>query len=132
MAEKAYRPKKSHFSDHDRDLIVAECIADSKLSAVKTVANSNKIQPDIIRSWIKKAGLESHEDEKRDTIVQKCIQGEVSPSKLAEINNCDKRAIKKMIKKAGGTLPGKYAETKKKLDKPKKSKLYLSLFFTHK
>ena len=126
LAEKAYRPK-SHFSDHDRDLIVAECIADSKLSAVKTVANSNKIEPDIIRSWIKKAGLESHEDEKRDTIVQKCIQGEVSPSKLAEINNCDKRAITKMIKKAGGTLPGKYAETKKKLDKYKTSKLYFLL-----
>ena len=127
MAGKDYR-SKSRFSDLDRDLIVAECIADSKLSAVKTVANSNKIQPDIVRSWIKKAGLESHEGEKRDTIVQKCIQGEVSPSKLAEINNCDKRTIRKMIKKAGGTLPGKYAETKKKSleDKRKTSKLYLS------
>ena len=33
-----------------------------------------------------------------------------------------------MIKKAGGILPGKYAETKKKslVDKRKKSKLYLS------
>ena len=127
MAGNAYRTK-SRFSDLDRDLIVAECISDSKLNAVKTVANSNKIHPDIVRSWIKKAGLESHEGEKRDTIVQKCIQGEVSPSKLAEINNCDRRTITKVIKNAGGILPGKYAETKKKslVDKRKKSKLYLS------
>ena len=127
MAGKAYWPK-SHFSELDRDRIVAECIANSKLSAVKTVANSNKIRQDVVRSWIKKAGLESHEIEKKDTIVQKCIQGEVSPPKVAEINNCDKRTVRKMIKTAGGILPGKYAETKKKslLVKSKKSKLYLS------
>ena len=105
LSQLVYRPAKS-FSDLDRSVIVAECTQD--LKNYKSIAKVNNLNPEILKSWMGKAGLKIPSFDKTK-FVKPCVDGEISPTHLSKSKNVSPSTIRYWVKRSGYTLPGKYA-----------------------
>ena len=117
IAKKLYRPK-GHFSDLDKEVIVAECATLYKWNSVNVIAKENNVKPITLKTWVNEGGLQLASDEIKNDIVVQCTMAEVSPLKLAQLNDCHVQTIRRLVKSSGELLPEKYVE---KCIKPKES-----------
>ena len=117
IAKKLYTPK-GHFSDLDKEVIVAECATLYKWNSVNVIAKENNVKPLTLKTWVNEGGLKLASDEIKNDIVVQCTMAEVSPEKLAQLNNCHAQTIRRLVKSSGELLPEKYVE---KCIKPKGS-----------
>ena len=109
IAKKLYRPK-GHFSDLDKEVIVAECATLYKWNSVNVIAKENNVKPITLKTWVNEGGLQLASDEIKNDIVVQCTMAEVSPEKLAQLNNCHAQTIRRLVKSSGELLPEKYVE----------------------
>ena len=117
IAKKLYRPK-GHFSDLDKEVIVTECASLYKWNSVNVIAKENNVKPITLKTWVNEGGLQLASDEIKNDIVVQCAMAEVSPLKLAQLNDCHVQTIRRLVKNSGELLPEKYVE---KCIKPKES-----------
>ena len=59
IAKKLYRPK-GHFSDLDKEVIVAECATLYKWNSVNVIAKENNVKPVTLKTWVNEKGLQLH------------------------------------------------------------------------
>ena len=109
VVKNLYKSEKK-FSDLDQDLIVAEVVSEFKWNSVKVIANQNNVLPSTVENWVLEAGFTAPDEIVKSAIIKQCLGGEVSPEKLAQINNCHSNTVRKWAKEDGGVLPGKYAQ----------------------
>ena len=109
IVKNLYKSEKK-FSDLDQDLIVAEVVSEFKWNSVKVIANQNNVLPSTVENWVVEAGFDAPDEIVKSAIVKQCLDGEVSPEKLAQINNCASNTVRNWVKEEGGVLPGKYAQ----------------------
>ena len=109
IAKKLYRPK-GHFSDLDKEVIVAECATLYKWNSVNVIAKENNVKPITLKTWVNEGGLQLASDEIKNDIVVQCTMAQVSPEKLAQLNDCHAQTIRRLVKSSGELLPEKYVE----------------------
>ena len=103
--EKVYTPA-SHFSDLDRDIVLAECTSEPHSTAL--VSKQSNVSRSNIHYWAKKAGMEMPVIGLKRKVVEQCASGEASPAKLAKIHGRAPATIRNWTKQSGKVLPGKY------------------------
>ena len=89
---------------------MAEVVTEFKWNSVKVIANQNNVLPSTVENWVKEAGFDAPDEIVKSAIVKQCLDGEVSPEKLAQSNNCHSNTVRNWVKEEGGVLPGKYAQ----------------------
>ena len=99
-----------HFSDLEKDAIVAECVSGTKWNSVKVVAKTNNISPSFLTSWVKEAGLALPINQIKEHAIKQCRDAKISPAKLAQSADCHKSTIQRWVRKNGGGLPRKYEQ----------------------
>ena len=102
-----FTPAK-HFSDLDRDMILAECTSEPHSTA--QVSKQNDVSRSNIHYWAKKNDMEMPIVGLKRKIVEQCASGEVSPAKLAKTHGRDVSTIRNWVKQSGEVLPGKYVQ----------------------
>ena len=103
---KKYKSGKQ-FSDIEKAAIVSEVVTEFKWNSVKVAANHNNVTPSTVESWVNAAGFDAPTELVKSAVVKQCVDGEVSPEKLAQSNNCHRTTVASWVKEAGGVLPGK-------------------------
>ena len=106
---KLYKSGKQ-FSDIEKAAIVSEVVTEFKWNSVKVAAKNNNITPSIVESWVNTAGYDAPTELVKSVIVKQCVDGEESPEKLAQTNNCNRSTVSNWGKKAGEVLPGHYKQ----------------------
>ena len=104
FSTKKYKPSK-HFSDLDRSVILAEY--GNHIMDVTQISKRYYINSRLLKIWLKKAGNKVPTKPKAE-IIQKCISGNTSPAKLAEIYSVNAKTIRSWVKKSNCFLPHKY------------------------
>ena len=102
-----FTPAK-HFSDLDRDMILAECT--SEPHSTTQVSKQNDVSRSNIHYWAKKNDMEMPIVGLKRKIVEQCASGEVSPAKLAKTHGRDVSTVRNWVKQSGEVLPGKYVQ----------------------
>ena len=123
------RKLEIHFSDLEKDAIVAECESETKWKSVKVVAKSNYISPSFLRSWVKEAGLSLTSNRIKEHAIEQCRYAKISPAKLAQSADCSRSTIHRLVKKNGVSLPRKYEQQLESASpKPKPDVLLMEIF----
>ena len=123
-----YKPE-IHFSDIEKDAIVAEFVSETKWKSVKVVAKTNNISPSFLTSWVKEAGLALPINGIKEHAIKQCRDAKISPAKLAQSADCHKSTIKRLVRKNGVVLPRKYEQQLESTSpKPKPDQLSIEIF----
>ena len=123
------RKLEIHFSDLEKDAIVAECVSATKWKSVKAVAKSNNITRSLLRSWVKEAGLALQINQIKEHAINQCRDAKISPAKLAQSADCHRSTIQRLVKKNGVGLPRKYEQHLESASpKPKADALSMEIF----
>ena len=85
-------------------------VTDFKWNSVKVAAKNNKVKPSIVESWVNEAGFDAPTELVKSSIVKQCVDGEESPEKLAQTNNCHRKTVERWVKRTGEVLPGHYIQ----------------------
>ena len=123
-----YKPE-IHFSDIEKDAIVAEFVSETKWKSVKVVAKTNNISPSFLTSWVKEAGLALPINGIKEHAIKQCRDAKISPAKLAQSVDCHKSTIKRLVRKNGVVLPRKYEQQLESASpQPKPDPLSMEIF----
>ena len=98
------------FTDIEKAAIVSEVVTEFKWNSVKVAANNCNVRPSVVESWVNACGFDAPTEIVKSAIVKQCVDGEESPEKLAQTNNCHKTTVTDWVKKAGKVLPGNYVQ----------------------
>ena len=98
----------NHFSDLDRDMILAECTSEPHSTA--QVSKQNNVSRSNIHYWAKRNDMEMPIIGLKRKVVEQCASSEVSPAKLAKTHGRDVSTIRNWVKQSGEVLPGKYVQ----------------------
>ena len=120
---------ETHFSDLEKEAIVAECVSEIKWNSVKAVAKANNTTPSFVTCWVKEAGLVLPKNQIKEHVIKQCKDAKISPAKLAKSVDCHKSTIQRLARKNGVVLPRKYEQQLESASpQPKPDPLSMEIF----